>query len=131
MAQLDAVAVAGGQHGASLAHVVGHPFLAKDALGRVLRGRQDGHVHVERLGGGDVDEVGLFLAQHRFEVGVATLDVVGVGHPVEGDFVDIAERHQFGGVRMHVGVGVVAPHTATHHHCRQCLSGHAHGLSHL
>ena len=63
--------------------------------------------------------------RHRLEVGVATFDVVGVGHPVEGDFVDIAERHQFGGVGMHVGVGVVAPHTATHHDCPQRFSGHA------
>ena len=115
--ELDVVSVAGSQHGAGLAKVIGHAFFAEDALGGVLGSGQDGHGSVGGLGGGNADEVGLLLTQHGFEVGIAGVHVMGIGDVVEGLFVKIAERDEFGGVGVGVGVGMHASDAASDDSC--------------
>ena len=95
--QLDAVALARGQHGVGLAQVDRHRLLAQDRLGSPRR-RGDDHLGVLLVPRADVDEVWAFGVQHLAKVGVALVlrDAeelaefaprvrVGVGQGAEGD----------------------------------------------
>ena len=89
--QLDAVALAGRQHGVRLAQVDRHRFLAQDGF-RSARRRGDDHLGVLLVPRAHVHEVGLLGVEHLAEVGVAL---------VLGDAEEVAEF----AARVRMGVG--------------------------
>ena len=69
--ELDAVSLAGRQHGPRLAQAAGHGLLAKDGARRIAGGGQNRLRSMPAGGRGNAEEVGALLVQHSLEVAVA------------------------------------------------------------
>ena len=94
-------------HPVCLLQRVDHRLLGHDALRPVLDGG-DGQVHAAPDVGGDRNEVGLDLLQHRHRVGVDALGAVPLGERIESAHVPVGGGHQLDVGPVGHGLGVAS-----------------------
>ena len=104
--QRPAGAVGGLDHGEAVGVAFGKGLLADGE--RAARQRQFHQRAVARDGGGNVDEVGLHLGEHRRRIGVDGGHVEGAGEVLRLRPVEVADRDDVGAWRVRPAVHVIA-----------------------
>ena len=105
--QLDAVLLAGRQHGPCLAQAAGHRFLTEDGERPIARGRQNRLRGVPARRSRDAEQVGLLLVQHLREVAVAAQGREIAFDAAKCGRIYVADRGKFDTLNLCVGSHVL------------------------